>query len=411
MGTKLLILSILLQISYVFTIIENCPNEERGSLAFIIEDASSMAVDIQQVKAGIDGVFDAVLKSKSSPIENFILVSFDDSDARTAILTRDRVEFKQALSNIHADGVAGSKYSLSGIEHALEKSLPFSYLYVFTDAPAKDSLKYELIKRLAQMKSSQISFILTGKHNYEQDPDYSVYYTLARATSGLVMHVDKPDVSEIMSFIGEKAEYCSSVIYNGALQPGYGQEVKFNIEEHQTDVKISAFGNRPKLEAVNNNQNVKQETEVRIDTELMIVVNLLTNEPGEYTAVMGSESATKVNIDAVKPIGFVHGFSSIKPSSVEDTATLPKSGVKSYLAVKLHQYSANVKLSKIKLLDLDGNVTLEYPVEVTDEKGGLYVTDLIDVPKDMFRIMVVGYDVNSNAIISKMGRTPIEATQ
>lgn len=46
--------------------------------------------------------------------------------------------------------------ALSGLEMALENSRPKSYIYVFTDASAKDYNKIERIRKLCQEKQSQV---------------------------------------------------------------------------------------------------------------------------------------------------------------------------------------------------------------------------------------------------------------
>lgn len=48
--------------------------------------------------------------------------------------------------------------AMKGIELGLQNSLPLSYLYVFTDATAKDYNKFEQIKSIAQKKQSQVNY-------------------------------------------------------------------------------------------------------------------------------------------------------------------------------------------------------------------------------------------------------------
>lgn len=56
----------------------SCGQIEKVSLTFVIDDTGSMGDDIDQVKYGTNLVFDTVLNTNSSQIENFILVTFND---------------------------------------------------------------------------------------------------------------------------------------------------------------------------------------------------------------------------------------------------------------------------------------------------------------------------------------------
>lgn len=52
--------------------------DEKSSLTFVIDDTGSMTDDIRQVKIGANAIFDTVLDSNESQIENFVLVTFND---------------------------------------------------------------------------------------------------------------------------------------------------------------------------------------------------------------------------------------------------------------------------------------------------------------------------------------------
>lgn len=51
---------------------------DKISLTFVIDDTGSMQGDIDQVKEGVNLIFDSVTKSKDSPIADFIIVTFND---------------------------------------------------------------------------------------------------------------------------------------------------------------------------------------------------------------------------------------------------------------------------------------------------------------------------------------------
>lgn len=53
-------------------------DQVKGSLTFVIDDTQSMQEEINQVKARTDDVFNAVLKSNASQIDEFIIITFND---------------------------------------------------------------------------------------------------------------------------------------------------------------------------------------------------------------------------------------------------------------------------------------------------------------------------------------------
>lgn len=50
----------------------------KSSLTFVIDDTGSMKNDISAVKRNAYDIFDTVLKSEASQIEDFVLVTFND---------------------------------------------------------------------------------------------------------------------------------------------------------------------------------------------------------------------------------------------------------------------------------------------------------------------------------------------
>lgn len=72
--------------------------------------------------------------------------------------TKDEAELKKALDDINLLGNYDCpEMCLSGIKLGLEESMPGSFLFVFTDASAKDYEQLETIKTLSQEKQIQVS--------------------------------------------------------------------------------------------------------------------------------------------------------------------------------------------------------------------------------------------------------------
>lgn len=79
------------------------------------------------------------------------------SDAKKVVQTDDRDEFKRYINNIQAEwGGDCAEPSMNGILLGLQYSQPGSFIYVFTDASAKDYSNATEIKNMCQKKQTQV---------------------------------------------------------------------------------------------------------------------------------------------------------------------------------------------------------------------------------------------------------------
>lgn len=90
---------------------------------------------------------------------SIILIPFF-SDIGPATVTRDHALLRQMLDNIQVYGGSDCpEMSIGAVKLALELSRPDSYIYVFTDASAKDHSLIDEVLPLVQEKLSKVTKI------------------------------------------------------------------------------------------------------------------------------------------------------------------------------------------------------------------------------------------------------------
>ena len=88
------------------------------------------------------------------------LFYLESSDVGKLTWTTDPEEFKYSLHELQHDIQGGGdcpEMAVGAIKMALEACLPSSYIYVFTDARAKDFYLLDDVLRLIQKKHTQVS--------------------------------------------------------------------------------------------------------------------------------------------------------------------------------------------------------------------------------------------------------------
>ncbi|XP_061717387.1 hemicentin-1-like [Cydia pomonella] len=381
----------------------------QNSLTFVIDHTNSMGDVILEVKKSAKSIMDLVLKEKKSQIEDIVLVSFGDPEVIFRKKTRDEAELKRALDGIHVhSGGDCPETSLAGIKKGLEESRPGSYIFVFTDASAKDFKKFEEIKTLCQEKQSQIHFILTGDCADISLPRSQVYNKIAAASNGQVFRVKKREVQQVLEYVKETITGDKDVLISKPVPANVMTEVKFKIDEHTENAVVSTSGSDVFLEVYDPNSHLKNGTPITW-TRNVKVTKLTNLVPGTYTAKVKGSSLVNVMVFGRTDFTFQHGFSTEVEPNLKATDTQPTTGVETHLMISVQGKTNSTIIREVELVDMRDQVVRRLPL--THVNGDVYKTDKFLPPEDTFKIVVVAITNTPGSRVKRSAKTPVTPIQ
>ncbi|KAJ8728640.1 hypothetical protein PYW07_006336 [Mythimna separata] len=383
-----------------------------GSITFLIDDTSSMDDDIRQVRKSVHRIKEIVLHEKSSLIDNMVLVTLNDPGVHERIVTKDPNEFKSALDKIRVHNEAKRPYldcwepAMKGLLLALEKSKNNSYIFVFTDAPAKDYIDSQSVIELCQQKQTQIIFVLTGtlcsKFTYVPAAIDS-YFDIATACSGLAIFVKKNEVDKVFGPIEEIIKGNKTMITTVTIPADVSKIIPFTVDSYTDYVIIYSYGKNVSLKV----NEPRIPSKAIMWTENAKVLKLTNIKPGTYHATVKGSSRTTISVAGRTNFIFNHGFSESKPKSPSDTSPQPMDDdTKVYLSISVNDDQQSVKMESAQFLDMNEK-PIGNKMSLTEVSKNFYVTDQFIAPSQMFKVAVSGIVLATGQAITRISKIPV----
>ncbi|XP_066993605.2 hemicentin-1 isoform X2 [Anabrus simplex] len=367
---------------------------EKGvTLTFVFDSTGSMADELQQVKDGTQAIFKTMYEHPDKPIYNYALVPFNDPDVGPPIVTTDPVYFNNSLKAITIDGGGDCpELAMSGIKLGVEISRPGSYIYVFTDASAKDHYLEPEVENLIQRKYSQIVIVMTGECSGYSDPGYLVFEKIASASAGQVFNIKKQEVKDVLNYVKESVQERNKVVVVSVDKPSAGSSA-FSVPVDATMVvlNVALSGRDPKITVIDNH-GVKKEGVKVLDVPGGLVVKVLNPEPGTWLVDTSSSSAYSVRITTVSEFSFIYGFSTIPTTNMAETAKRPLGGAETAVLVKVTNQTLLSHLTKMRIKDLSGTILHDLPLIPVPGHSDFYRVDKFTPPTKLFYLEVHGED-------------------
>ncbi|KAM9363653.1 von Willebrand factor A domain-containing protein 7-like [Symphorus nematophorus] len=216
-------------------------------LCFIIDTTGSMSDDIAAAKQVSFEIIDSRRGTQQEP-SAYILVPFNDPDFGPEIRTIDADIFKGHINMLTANGGGDTpEMSLSALRLALTSAPPSSEMFVFTDAPAKDSHLKNTVVALIETTKSEVNFMLTEvlarrRRRSLSQSDAQLYRDLARASGGQAIEVTKSDLSLATTVIEDSTASAVVTVFQAVLNPGRPQKFTFIVDASLSNMVIYITG-------------------------------------------------------------------------------------------------------------------------------------------------------------------------
>ncbi|ELV11784.1 Hemicentin-2 [Tupaia chinensis] len=375
--------------------------------------------DLMQVMDGASRILERSLSRGGQAIANYALVPFHDPDIGPVTLTADPAVFQRELRELYVQGGGDCpEMSVGAIMAAVEVANPGSFIYVFSDARAKDHHRKDQLLRLPplhrrgfrlQLKQSQVVFVLTGDCGDRTHPGYLAYEEIAATSSGQVFHLDKQQVTEVLKWV-ESAIQASKVHLLSTDHEEKGEHTwRIPFDPSLKEVTISLSGPGPEIEVRDPLGRVLQKDE-GLNVLLNIpdsakVVAFKPEHPGLWTIKVYSSGRHSVRITGVSNINFRAGFSTQPSLDLNHTIEWPLQGVPISLVINSTGLQAPGRLDSVELSHSSGQPLLTLPTKplTNGSTHQLWGGPPFHAPKERFYLKVKGKDHEGNLLLRVSG--------
>ncbi|XP_028312888.1 hemicentin-1 [Gouania willdenowi] len=373
--------------------------DSASTLAFVFDVTGSMYDDLKQVIDGASRILEKTLSRRTRPIKNFVLVPFHDPDIGPVSITTDPRKFQQDLQELFVQGGGDCpEMSIGAIKKALEVSLPGSFIYVFTDARAKDFRLKRDVLQLVQLRQSQVVFVLTGDCGDRSHSGYRVYEEIAATSSGQIFHLDKQQVNEVLKWVEETVQ--AMKVHLLSSNHDSAQENKWDVpfDPSLREVTVSLSGPAPQIElsdpfgrVVGVDQGLQELLNIPNSAR---VVNLKFPRPGSWKLKVGCSGRHTLRVTGVSNLDFRAGFSHVPVSEFNQTRERPIKGLPSHVLLKCTGLKPPGHLSHVELMSGSGRSLRTIPIPMPTDLGqhGLWSLPEFRTPPQSFFIRVTGKD-------------------
>ncbi|KAL8213063.1 UNVERIFIED_CONTAM: hypothetical protein K2H54_060492 [Gekko kuhli] len=293
-------------------------------LSFVVDTTGSMGEEINAAKSQARKIIHSRRGTLQEP-DFYLLVPFNDPDFGPMLKTSDPEKFWELLDTIHPlGGKDEPEMCLSALELALQNSPPYSEIFVFTDASAKDAHLKNSVEALIQEQKCKVTFLITedpSRTRVKREtlaPDrFNLYIDLAHSSGGQIIFTNNENIRRVAEVIGESS--VSSVTLfnhqNGAifsLQDSHKrtrrQATKQEVHPFWIDSLVDKVVMTIQGSAQRSTLDRGPLAEIQSIGGIYRVLLLSPVRPGEWTLTLHPIGNYSVHIQGQSTLDFLHYF-------------------------------------------------------------------------------------------------------
>ncbi|KAK2909106.1 hypothetical protein Q8A67_004943 [Cirrhinus molitorella] len=393
-------------------------------LAFVIDTTGSMADDIAEAKRVAFSIIDSKKGTQDEPSE-YILVPFNDPAFGPLIRTTDPDVMKTEISKLAANGGGDTpEMCLSALQLALTGGPSSSFIYVFTDAPPKDTYLEKTITALIRSTKSTVSFFMTSfrrrRRSLKASSEFQVYYDMALASGGQAIEVSKASLSQATDIIVDTSTSALVTILQCSRDPGRVENFPFLLDESVSNTTIYITGNSltfnlrsPTGETQSNTvENGPLATIEKVGNLQRIQLN--GTEMGLWHIEMTTTKAYTIKVMGQSSITFIYEFveefkgphPGIAPIDGRPSAGSP---AKMLLTLSGEKGPEALELQEVALMEVSG---VKVSNGTTEKMGdGDYLVTVKEVPEGEFVILLKGKDKTLDSLFQRQTTTQMSQSK
>ncbi|XP_053681415.1 hemicentin-1-like [Anopheles nili] len=393
------------------------PKAGQRSLVIVFDATGSMLDDLQQLRDAARLIIAEITQRDSNPIFNYVFVPFRDPHVGPRLVTRNKTELLDALDKLQIVGGGDCpEAALEAIASAIEVAMPNSFVYVFTDATAKDFQLDQRVMQLVQRKQTPITFLLTGFCDGKSSPGYKVMNNIAAASNGQVYDLRKDQIEEVMLAIRAMLNINHVPLKAIDAPQGKEHEIDLNVDSTLKEFSVSVAGVKPTIEILDPQQEPYGGMRDVLNLENIRVVNVADPSPGKWNIKATANSSHSVLLSGLSEVQFKFGFSLLEPRDTVSLSHQPVLNRANYIAIEptdpyliedLHSVTITSHNVGVPAVD-EAVFNFTLPLVRVLETGELYRTDPFSAPRQQFKMTVNGRNSQGEPI-QRLLSTAIQA--
>ncbi|KAL3996216.1 ubiquitin-like modifier-activating enzyme ATG7 [Sarotherodon galilaeus] len=387
-------------------------------LCFVIDTTGSMSDDIDEAKRVSLEIIDRKRGTGQEP-SGYILVPFNDPDYGPLVMTANADVFIERINCLSASGGGDiPEMVLSGLQLALTAAPPFSEIFVFTDAPAKDGDLKNTIIALIESTKSQVTFMLTGSAAGQRRRRTSqgvvpramsqsgaqLYQDLAQTSGGQAIQVTKSELSLATSVIVDSSASAVVTVFQASRNPGRPANFNFTVDGSLQNITAYITGDSPLTFSLTSSTGVSQTSSQSSGPLASVTtagnlrrLSLNTDQTGLWQLSVSSNNPYSVKVTGQSSVNFIYNLVEESDGAHGDFSLKegrPLSGGNTSILITVTA-SDTVKVTEVTLFDNSG------PTEVKGSLQSLGSSDFLvtfsGIPAGEFVLILKGEDSSSTS--------------